>query len=299
MSTENEKDTAVQEQVIVKETVIKEPNFGSKNVFLRRQELNEGNLPKELLADAKIRLGSVFVNRQPHRAWPAGSPEEIKYLSTILDVSFQDVKWSKTVNDYWKEMRILVPYAGKPFEIGTDESGEVLNVIDHIQYTWTKSHPHVADSVEDMRKFREKKFYIQDPSKDVVKKNDKVQLMKLADRAFIKAADNPERMRNLLRVVANVRVDNMKHITVENMLYDIKNTSPMKFLEAAMDKNLDIRAEVSSFIEMNVLTQIGNTIIHLDETIADNIDECITVFKNPKNSGLLNTLRVKYKEKIR
>ena len=150
-----------------------------------------------------------------------------------------------------------------------------------------------------MRRLKTKRFYIQDPLKDVARKNDDVKLRMRADREFIKATDNNARKRNLLRVLGSARVETLADESIENMLFDIKTSSPKKFLEAAMDPNLDINAEIATFIEYKVLTKIGNSILFQDETLADTLDECIKYMKNPKNSGTLNTLRAKLKENLK
>ena len=49
----------------------------SKKVYLRRKDL-DGHLPKAVRAEAKIKLSSVFVNRQPLKGFD--SKDEKKYL---------------------------------------------------------------------------------------------------------------------------------------------------------------------------------------------------------------------------
>ena len=64
----------------------------SKKVFLRRKDLG-GHLPKAVRAEAKSRLSSVYVNRQPLKGFTPD--EEKKYMQEILDVSPAHVDWPK------------------------------------------------------------------------------------------------------------------------------------------------------------------------------------------------------------
>jgi hypothetical protein len=278
--------------------LIKDTEYGSHVVFLRRKE-QHGHLPKEILADAKVKLSSVFHNRQPLRGFDVDSLEEKTYLKEILDEGPESPNWGKLVRQFWAEMRVQVEFRGLPLEIGFSAKHSPINASDYAIYAFAKRHPHVADSLEDMEKDVRKNFYIQDPSKEVAKKNTSVQLGKRADREYIKASEDEVRMRNLLRVLSPTNIDKIDAEGTENMLFDIKNAEPKKFLSAALDPNLDMRAEISFFIEKGVLQKIGNTILNMDETLAQDMDECIKVLKNPKNSGLLNTLRAKYKEATR
>ena len=281
-----------------KTEVIKKSEVGSRKVFLRREPIL-GHLPKEVIAEAVVKLGCVFKHRQPLRGFPVDSEEEKKYLKGLLDVGPSDSKWATHVRRYWSEIRIPVPFSGTALEIGFDDKGDPLKVEEYVYYCFAKNHIQVADTEEEMLRDIRKKFYIQDPVKDSKKKNNKVQVGKLADREFIKASDNPKRMKNLLTILSKVKTAGMDPDTIENLLYDIKDTKPAEFLKIAQDKDLDMRAEISEFIQHGVLQKLGNTILNMDETMAQDMREAIIHLKNPKNSGLLNTLRVKYRELTR
>jgi len=269
-------------------------DFGTKKIYIRRKEV-ASHLPKEIRAEAVVKLSSVFVNRQPLRGF-SDTDLEVKYLSTLLDVGPEDREWSRYVRRFWAELRIPIGFAGMELEVGKDQEGEPLNLMDFIKYNFAKRHPLVADSIEEMQKSSLMRFYIQDPNKDDKTKNNAVQVAKRADREFIKASDDNVRMKNILRVISNVKVDTLDSEQIENMLFDLKQKSPAKFLKFATDENLDVRAEISSFIESGVLHQIGNAIVNVDETLGEDMDDAIRVLKSPKRSGVLNTLRLRHKE---
>lgn len=278
--------------------VFSEKEFGSHKIYLRRKDFNS-HYPKEVRAEAILRLSAVFVGRQPLRGFN-DPQEEKRYLAGVLDVSPSHVDWDKYARNYWLEKRIKVPFAGVELEIGTHEDGTPINSDDFINYHFAKKHPLVGASEKDMNSDGRKMFYLTDPKKDMIRKNADVQVSKQADREFIKSSDDPQRMRNLLQVLStNVKVHLMDNSSVETALYDIKLKDPKKFLDAAKDETLDLRAEISGFIQEGILIKIGASLVFGNDTVADTEDECVKVFRNPKNSGLLNVLRTKYKEAIR
>ena len=297
-ATETEKLTTEVKESVKKDVIKEESSFyGTHKVYLRRRTMG-GHLPKEVQAEAVTKLSSIFVNRQPLRGF-ATTEEEKKYLNGLLDVNPEDRDWSKFSRRFWAELRIPVGFAGKELEIGLDINGEPLNMTDFISYNFAKRHKLVADSEELMKRDPKTRFWIMDPKKETNRKNTTVQVAKKADREFIKATEDLDRMKNLIQVLGNVKVENYDKESIENMLYDIKQSSPKKFLEVCLDKNLDIRAEIASFVSSGVIIKIGNVHIHGNDTIANSEAEAIIFFKNPKNSGLLNILRSKQREAIR
>lgn len=284
-------------ETLEKTDPIREVGYGTHKVFLRRRPLG-GHLPKEVQAEATTKLSSIFVNRQPLRGFE-DTEDEKKYLNGLLDVDPEDRDWSKYVRKFWAELRISVGFTGVELEIGKDQSGWPLNIMDFVTYNFAKRHLLVADSEEEMMRNPTKRFYIMDPKKETSKKNVNVQVSKQADREFIKATEDVERMKNLLQVLSNVKTEKYDKESVENMLFDIKQNQPKKFLAAALDKDLDMRAEISSFVSSGVLLKVGPSYVHGNDTLANSEEEAITFFKNAKNSGLLNILRTKHREMIR
>jgi hypothetical protein len=73
-----------------KSTTIKASvDFGTKKIYVRRKEV-ASHLPKEIRAEAIVKLSSVFVNRQPLRGF-TDTETETKYLSTLL--SYARLLW--------------------------------------------------------------------------------------------------------------------------------------------------------------------------------------------------------------
>tara|TARA_R110001632_G_scaffold222775_1_gene354213 strand:+ start:74 stop:880 length:807 start_codon:yes stop_codon:yes gene_type:complete len=265
-----------------------------RTIYIRRKEtLNF--LPKEVRAGAKISIGSIYVGRQPLRG--VEGEESHKLLAQILDVPPGHEKWPKEEKDFWSSMSVKIPFEGKELNIAVDESGNPENVMDYLIYKWCLKHRQVAESEEIMKSDGQKRFYIYDPQKDLLKQNVEVKLKKEADKEFIKISADMDKMRRLLRVLSKgARPETLTDMEIENQLYSIKSEKPAMFLKMSTDKNLDVRAELEEMIELSVLRTIGNQIIYADETIGENITDAIVYFNNKKNSGQVNAMRAQLKD---
>jgi hypothetical protein len=264
-----------------------------RTIIIRRKEVLN-HLPKEIRAGAKVKIGSIFVNRLPLKG--VEGKEEEKLLKELIDVPPTHNEWPAKTKDFWSSLSITVPFEGVELNIETTEDGTPNNPMDYIRYKWAIKHRQVAMSEDEMKTSPEKRFYIYDPQKDLLKKNNKVQVKKEADKEFIKLTGNFDLMRTLLRVLAKGNPDNLTDMEVENQLYDVKDSDPERFLKYCKDDTLELRSEILEMIEKSVLRQIGNQIIYQDETIGDTMKDAIVYFKNKKNSGAVNAMRAQLKE---
>ena len=103
----------------------------SKKIYLRRKDL-DSHLPKAVRAEATMKLSSVFVNRQPLKGFDPA--DEKKYLNGILDVAPEHVDWPKHSKTFWADMTIPVGFTGVELEIGVDDEGNPLSIMDYIKY---------------------------------------------------------------------------------------------------------------------------------------------------------------------
>jgi len=103
-----------------------------------------------------------------------------------------------------------------------------------------------------------KRFYIYDPQKDLLKKNKRVQVSKDADKEFIKASSDVARMKRLLRVISDTNPDKLSNLEIENNLYELKTSSPEKFLKAVLDKDLALRDEIAEMVQDDINSKKGN-----------------------------------------
>lgn len=264
-----------------------------RKIIIRRKEVLN-HLPKEIRAGAKIKIGSIYVDRLPLKG--VDGAEEEKLLKGIIDVPPGHQDWPAKTKDFWASLTLKIPFEGTELEIGTHEDGTPINTMDYIYYKWCQKHRHVAASEEEMKIDSLKRFYIYDPQKDLLKKNAKVQIKKDADKEFIKLTGDINKMKMLLRVLVDGDPERLSDMEIENTLYDYKGNNPEKFLKYCTDNNLEIQAEIEEMIAKEVLRRIGNQVIFQDETIGEDIKDAVVYFKNKKNSGQINTMRARLKE---
>ena len=264
-----------------------------RKIYIRRKEINSF-LPKEVRVGARVTIGSIFVGRQPLKG--VEGEEAKKYLPGLIGLPYDHPDFPIREKDYWASLRVKVPFEGKELDISMHEDGSPVNVEDYITYKWCSKHRQVADTKEEMLATSGKKFYIYDPQKDLLKKNKLIQVSKDADKEFLKASSDPARLKRLLRVLSAANPDKLTSLEIENNLYEIKSKSPAKFYKAAIDKDLDIKDEIAEMVQYDIIRKIGNSHIHSDETLGEDLRDTIIYFKNKKNSGALNAMRAKLKE---
>ena len=265
-----------------------------KYVMLRRKPVM-GHLPKAVKAAASVRLGSIYVNRQPLKAFVG--EEEKKYLQSILDVSPEHPDWPKHTKMFWANLSIKVPFEGVRLNAGTDDDGNPHDILDYIKYRFALVHPYVG--TEGNLPGGKHRFYLVDPKKDIIDKNKKIQDRKDADREFIKLVDKEDKMDWVLRLMSKANPTRLSKVQKENELFELKEKEPKKFFEIVTDKNLELKSEIEHMVEYGVLRKIGNQLIYIDEVLGDTMDDTIVYLKNKKHSGTLTILRAKLVEATR
>ena len=168
--------------------------------------------------------------------------------------------------------------------------------MDYIKYNFAIKHPYVALTKEEMSNDISKRFYIQDLGREDKVKNNAIKVKKDADKEFIKVSSNMSNMKRILRLMSSSNPDRMTDDQIENALYEIKNKEPKKFVRIAIDKNLEIKAEIETMVTAGVLRKIGNQVIFIDEVLGETIEDTVVYLKDKKNSGKLTLLRAKLKE---
>jgi hypothetical protein len=175
------------------------------------------------------------------------------------------------------------------------DDGHPVDITDFIKYNFALKHPHVALTEEEMNASSQKRFYIHDDTKKDMQRNNDIQIKKDADKAFIKVSNDEKQMRRVFRLLGSTNPDSLTREQVENMLYDIKEKSPKKFIKVAQDKHLELKAEIETMVSAGVLRKIGNQVIFIDEVLGETMDDTVIHLNDKKNSGKLTTLRAKLK----
>ena len=104
-------------------------------------------------------------------------------------------------------------------------------------------------------------------------------------------------MRHIVRLLSNsTNPETLTKEELENLLYELKNSEPAKFLKFATDKHLELKAEIEEMVSVEILRKIGNQIIYIDEILGETMKDAVIQLTDKKNSGKLMELRAKLKE---
>ena len=99
--------------------------------ILRRP--NYTNLPDDVYAESKRKIGSVFT-ASGDIIRGLTFAEQKQYLPEIIGISPTDHEFGRACKDYYLNMTVEVPMGGLDLEVGLDDDGHPLNVIDYVKY---------------------------------------------------------------------------------------------------------------------------------------------------------------------
>ena len=139
----------------------------SRTVLLKRKA-NATNLPDHVYAEAKRKIGSTFgANGDINTGLSFG--EQKKWLPGIIGVDSKDVNFQKEVKKYFQNLTILVENSGTKLEVGLDQDGDPINLMDYVRYKFACAHPYVAENEQAIGTNRRYKYYIYDTEIEKVK----------------------------------------------------------------------------------------------------------------------------------
>lgn len=262
-----------------------------KEIQIRRHEPNS-YLPAQVIADAKRKLGSVFVNSAPLRGLT--HDEEEKYMPLVIGISAKSNEFAKKLSDYWKDFTIEIPHSGIVLNIGLNEKNEPINLTDWIKWRWVILHPFVAESKHTM--VGQKRFYIYDPAQEAKRTNAKIGVKKAAYREFLKVSEDPKTMARIIRVLGKRNPIGMTSEEHENMLGQIIETDPEGFFKVATDKNLEMQDLVLQLTEVEILRKVGASYLYHDTVIGNTMEEAILFMRNSSNSLAIAEMKAKLLE---
>jgi DNA-binding Lrp family transcriptional regulator len=264
-----------------------------KEVQLIRKE-KKSHIPTEVQQTAIHRLGSVWVDGQPHKQI---SPElEKALLPLVNDVPADADNFRIEARDYWRSLTVKVPSEGTVLNVSVGKDGMPVAPKDYLTYVWIESHPHVAKSKDEMNKFGKFRFYLHDPERESKQENDRVKSRAKAYKEFVKVLDDPKQTERVLRVMGNQNPAKMSAEQRENALHKQMEANPAKFYEIATDDTLAVKDFIAELLEKEIIRKSGNTYFYMDEMIGETLDETVAFLKNKKNSSVLNDLKAKLKD---
>lgn len=265
-----------------------------KQVQLIRKE-KKSHIPVEVQQTSIHRLGSVYVDGATYKGVPSNLEKEL--LPLVIDIPEGSTEFRKASREYWQSMTIKVPSEGTVLNVSINEDGFPENPKEYLQYVWADGHPHVAKTKDEMNKFGKFRFYLHDPDRESKQENDRVKAKAKAYKEFVKVLDDEKQTERVLRVMGNQNPLKMSAEQRENALHKQMESDPAKFYKVATDDTLAVKDFVAELLEKEIIRKSGNTYFYMDEMIGETLDETVAYLKNKKNSGTLNDLKAKLKDR--
>jgi len=275
-----------------------------KRVWIHRIE-PKGDLPQDVLKNAKRRLSSVLKNGKPLKG--LSHEEEKELLPRIIDAHPDEgSEFFEKASTYWKEMSIDIPSGGKDLDISTRESyegengEEIPNPVypeDYVMYKFAQSHPQVAENEQKAKQNPNKLYWILDPEEEKKSKRANVEAKKEAWREFIQMEEDENKIDLMIRVFTDSSPEEMSDKDEKvNVLEEELERRPKRFVEVARDDDLEKQDFVLQCLEHGVLRKTGNQIMYMDEVLGNGVDAVVAHLKNKRNSGTLSELKAKLSE---
>lgn len=263
-----------------------------KQVIIKRRP-NATNLPDEVYAEAKRKIGSTFsVSGDTNTGLTFG--EQKKYLPGIIGIDSSDVNFQKEVKKYFQDMSLTIENTGTKLEVGVDENGDPINLMDFIRYKFALAHPYVAKDEEALYANKKFRYFIYDTAIEKEKQAQGVKSRKEAYKEFIKLSADEAKVNQLLLVYGynpKTMDETQKEITLEGEL----DSNPSEFLMYATDKNIEYQAFIEDCLSNDVLRRVGQTYLNGDENIGNSLEEAVLYLKDKKNSEVYATLKARLK----
>lgn len=265
----------------------------SSHLITINRRPNTTNLPTEIYNESKRKLGSVFT---------AGGDiirgltfaEQKQYLPEILGISPNDPEFSRKCREYYLNLNIDVPMGGLDLEVGLDDEGYPLNILDYIKYKFALAHPFVVEDEEAMGGSKRIQYYISDGRKELKEASANLVVRKDAYKEYIKLSDNEDRM-NMVLLVYGYDPKTMTKDEKDLQLEELQEDNPLYFLDICKDKNLELTALINEALSAEALRRVGNSILDGDITLGDSMEAAVLFLKDKKNSNVLTAIKAKLK----
>lgn len=265
----------------------------SSHLITVNRRPNTTNLPNEIYTESKRKIGSVFTATGDIIRGLTFA-EQKQYLPEIIGMSPSDPQFGRACKEYFLNLTVEVPAAGVDLEVGLDEDGHPLSVLDYIRYKFVLAHPHVANDEELLSGNRKIKYYISDSRKELAQATADLTVRKDAFKEFIRLTANEDRMNMVLQVYGY----NPSKLTLDEkelQLEELQEDNPEYFIDICTDKNLELTALINQALSLEALRRVGNSILDGDITLGDSMEEAVLFLKDKKNSSTLTAIKAKLK----
>ncbi len=285
----------------------------SNKIFLRRKPLTTSFYKKnqESVDEGNWKIGASIRNNDVCRGLTFD--EEEKFLPQLLGVQPKNDNWQKVTSEYWNSISKNVPEIGIELEIGflykTEEDAKLgenckeedkfkygfpLVVVDYILYRYCLVYSHVANSINDVNKSLNIRFYLHSKAAEIKASSDTLKLKNKAYSLYLETLANRTKVENLIRLFDKYTND-LGDEEQDIILSELATTQPAKFISYATDKTLEMKSFILSCIFGQKLKRIENTetIMYGETTlIGHTLDEAVANLNSEKMVQILNTLKI-------
>jgi len=268
-------------------------NYMSNVIVIKPRPLLT-NHPIEIKMQAVRSLSSFFKGGFPYN--PLSKEQILEWMPELLNMEVTEKGFRAAVENYFIEITIPIPFAGKELQIGL-YNGQPINVEDYIKYLFAKGSKRVASNEVAFRSDAMYEFYIDDP-KDAEKQRQISYNSTLEASLLLAELDkNSEKAAYVLSVLnPDMIVHNMTIGNIKLELGDWVRLDPVKFTTTAKAHNLKDMAFINSLGATGIVTKIGESYIYQDITLGNKLNEVVAYINSPANSAVVNQMKAKIKQ---
>jgi hypothetical protein len=285
---------------------VKYPYTDSEKVYIfpkqRNSVLPEKGTTMNSAATYTSRIGSAWAG--PTSSLELGRTilsleEERAYMSQIVGVAPTAERWETILNEYWRNLSIIVDYDGLELEIGFIHNSATtktpISVRDYVLYRYCLKYYDVANHKSEVEKSKKIRFYMEKPSEIKKARIDLQELKDLAISARLEFQKDSNRVKALLAVKDLPYQD---AIDMRIALADYAEQHPEEFISLIKDKDLLTRGLIMTMIRRGILQKPNdsNVILNKTEPIGGNLDEAVAFFNDAANGATISILQAKLKD---
>jgi len=177
-------------------------------------------------------------------------------------------------SEYWHSFGIRV--GSKDMYFNTEDP------MDELRYLFLKNHKRVASSIFERKSTAN--YVLVNKEEEAKKANVYNKAKRRSAREFDKLS--AEDVRRCLRLYGQ-NASTMGNEQAENVLYDLVDGNPQKFLDLWVDnKNRDIEVLIETAVSKNVLRKTKNVYKYGSDIIGYSLDDTVHYLLDPKNQDL-------------
>lgn len=274
--------------------------MSSLTIELKRKP-NFTRLPDISAQQAKRKVGCTMTKSGAQRH--GLTLEEITlYMPEVLSLSPTDPNFRKAVSDYFYNLTVEVNDEGLKLEIGVDERGAPVAMMDWIKYKFSLANPYVAKDIEELHRDSRKLFYFHDRSLEVSKKAQGNKEKAKAYKLLQETLNNPKKVSTVLRVMGTNPARVIHGLTPDKhedalavKLEELHDADPAAFYTAANNPHLETVALIEQSITLDVIQKIGNAYFYKEEQLGSDLREAVAMLEDKVNSGMLIQIKAQIK----